>query len=57
MAEAAAPADQNLSPAELKKRAKAEKQARRAAQKEQAGVTPGGPSEVAPAASNAEAGP
>ena len=32
-----------LSPAELKKRAKAEKQARRAAEKEQRGVAPGGP--------------
>lgn len=35
--------DEKLSPAELKKRAKAEKQARRAAQKESTGAPPGGP--------------
>ncbi|KAF1819834.1 IF-2B-domain-containing protein [Dissoconium aciculare CBS 342.82] len=40
MAETAKPEDVKLSPAELKKRAKAEKQARRAAQKEQEGGKP-----------------
>lgn len=41
--EAPKPDEEKLSPAELKKRAKAEKQARRAAQKESAGAPPGGP--------------
>lgn len=41
--DAPASEEQKLSPAELKKRAKAEKQARRAAQKEQTGAPPSGP--------------
>jgi translation initiation factor eIF-2B subunit delta len=46
--------EQKLSPAELKKRAKAEKQARRAAQKESSG---GPPDSAIPVASSSSAGP
>ncbi|KAF9884450.1 hypothetical protein FE257_001781 [Aspergillus nanangensis] len=56
---ASAAGGENLSPAELKKRAKAEKQARRAkekADKEQGGAAPGGPSATASAKKSSSGG-